>query len=187
VRHARSIFSAVCLLLCVAVVALWVRGYFVSDTVGFGRRRPGDKGWAVGAMHGRGGAGVALVTGIDSNSGVHGFFHDRQPPRYSGELDSTPAVFQALGFSWISIAPPSVPVRGWAVAVPLWFLLLLLMAWPAWHFRTVRRAGPERRRRLGLCVRCGYDLRASAERCPECGQEIPSSAAISQSPSRLTS
>ena len=38
-------------------------------------------------------------------------------------------------------------------------------------FVLVLRRERRRRRRasLGLCVGCGYDLRASAGRCPECG------------------
>jgi predicted amidophosphoribosyltransferase len=34
--------------------------------------------------------------------------------------------------------------------------------------RKTRRA-----KRLGLCPSCGYDLRASPERCPECGVTVP--------------
>lgn len=42
-----------------------------------------------------------------------------------------------------------------------------------WAVVDIRRTWQKRRRRaLGLCVVCGYDLRASAERCPECGTEI---------------
>ena len=57
--------------------------------------------------------------------------------------------------------------RGWRYSVPLWFLVCVTGAVPS--ARAV--SGFRRRRRVtrGLCVHCGYDLRATPERCPECG------------------
>ena len=56
--------------------------------------------------------------------------------------------------------------------VPHWALVLLTGP-PAVLY--LRRVGTMRRRlrvRRGLCGRCGYDLRASGERCPECGEAV---------------
>ena len=55
-------------------------------------------------------------------------------------------------------------VRHWQVMATTAFLPLL---WLAVHGRRARVR--RRRKRRGLCRRCGYDLRASAGRCPECG------------------
>jgi hypothetical protein len=37
----------------------------------------------------------------------------------------------------------------------------------------IRAARAAFRRRDGLCPTCGYDLRGSPDRCPECGSTLP--------------
>lgn len=52
------------------------------------------------------------------------------------------------------------------MAVPWWFLALLFSLLPAraaWIWYRRRRHPP------GYCSACGYDLRATPDRCPECG------------------
>ncbi len=61
----------------------------------------------------------------------------------------------------------------WMLSIPLWmptiaFGSVFCFCRPLLYHR--RR----KRKKLGLCVKCGYDLRASKERCPECGDEFGS-------------
>ena len=63
---------------------------------------------------------------------------------------------------------------GWGVAAPHWVFALFLCSVPAWWI-LVRMTRREERIRVeeGLCRSCGYDIRASDGRCPECGEPLP--------------
>lgn len=52
-------------------------------------------------------------------------------------------------------------------AFPAWLPVAIFVALPI--LAMARKVRGRWRRRNGLCPGCGYDLRASPERCPECG------------------
>jgi hypothetical protein len=61
--------------------------------------------------------------------------------------------------------------RWWTVAIPLWSILVVTALLPA--ARVAGRLRRGRRRRVGLCVSCGYDLTGNKSgACPECGTAI---------------
>jgi hypothetical protein len=74
-----------------------------------------------------------------------------------------------IGTSWYAETDGSVSHFG-LIDIPCWPLAaatsVLASLWIA-RRRTVLKKGH--------CIACGYDLRASKERCPECGREIPAS------------
>lgn len=65
-------------------------------------------------------------------------------------------------------------LKEYGASAPCWMLVLLLSIMPAaWVIHRGRAAAHAvRRKRVGHCRRCGYDLRESPNTCPECGTHV---------------
>ena len=171
-RRLLNVLTAVSLLACVAVAVLWVRSYQWRDGVSFGAH------WSAFTRYGR------LVLWADFNDIPHGAaarplvrgIHRRQSDRGTNLMDRPDYGFAGFGFKRHGWADQPKPTR--MFVVPMWFVASATALPPAlWLLGVYRRRAAAARRASGRCAACGYDLRATPGRCPECGAVAPARAA----------
>jgi hypothetical protein len=85
------------------------------------------------------------------------------------ETYETTFFWQLGGVGFYSIHNPRSGNRHLSLIVPFWLILILTalppLAWLGQRRRARRVPGAQ-----NLCATCGYDLRATPDRCPECGR-----------------
>jgi hypothetical protein len=179
-RIVLNLATAASLALGVLTVLLWVGSYRYYCQYS----RPGDDVQTiVYARSLRGGLQFAKVGSVPA------WFIEAQrlsSPRWRTErLDTPPGSSMTPDNDWQLLDGPRLTtnvrtlgfrlLRGtlfyhspfWSLRIPYWSLALLCLPLPA-----ARGVGWWRRRRTrkqGHCPACGYDLRATPDRCPECG------------------
>ena len=89
------------------------------------------------------------------------------PWEMTGSAGSLWTVLEAIPWNAAEVGWPEA-----AVVLPggAWMTVAVILVVGAHVGLGVHAELLRRRRRLGLCLTCGYDLRASPGRCPECGR-----------------
>ena len=178
------------LLLCLLTIAAFARSLRRSDQFMWQKVEdapPARYQWYLLVTSGRGGLGLshdAEVYDLEAARQVEAAWqggaweymgHASGRPRYPRPPFDT-RQRPKLGF-WVKWQhTPSVVRR--EVIVPYWALAVATGVLPtAWLVRRRRQRLRRRRAKAGLCVNCGYDLRASGTTCPECGDAVNPGAA----------
>ena len=164
-RRLFNILSALSLLLCVVMALLWARSYWVVDSLaGYTDLRL---------------VSVVSVQGSLRLRMIH-FLQPPDPVTVRHGWQTVPVVWKQsgrghLGFYVGNVSFSFAGSRTVDVDIPHWFLFGVSAVSPVWW--CLRRRRNRLKERMGLCLTCGYDLRASKERCPECGTAIAADSA----------
>ena len=171
--RAMGLFTALCLLLCVGVLAAWEKSLRRSYTLSWVWYDP------LQSLYTSSGVMVSYGEVVWSDrwwKPPAGRFAPPEPTgmRYEEDLAWRMPV-NRLGFAWAQTTMPgNLGADEW-LAAPLWLLAAAAGAAPL-LVRGVGALRRRKRRQAGLCRGCGYDLRATPGRCPECGREAAAGA-----------
>jgi hypothetical protein len=169
-RRLFTVGSAVSLVLCLATCLLWVRSLNYADDVvkGCWEFSTGNGTIEIDQTLSDSGSLLSSTTmayrsdRLQNLRGGSGSIRERWPglPGFSlGQL-SVPAFGLSTDPNEVF---PDITTR--YIVLPLWSVVALFGLFPAVYFSRRRRRGEN----TGMCDFCGYDLRATPDRCPECG------------------
>ena len=171
-RRVYNFAAAVSLLLFLAAVSLWARGRlgWTYDGVRYSTDHP----FYVDRFEGSSSPfGVTVFWRADTVPGLPYEWSLRSARSAASETDSvndffsSARVYDGIAGVWWFTGTRAEDRSVYEVFVPHWMLALLTGILP-----TAWAVGRWRRRRTiaaGCCPNCGYDLRATPEKCPECG------------------
>ena len=187
--HLFTLASLVSLLVCVAVALLWARSNRLDVAQVYYNRLPGPDEFYTNYFEAASYSGTLRLR-LHHRHVEPVYFRSRprtlkefatlHPPelRWAGSVGASVDGSRPSGFGAgheVSTPRPGYRSDNWYVAVPAWLAMALLLVMPALWMNQVRKT--RRARRLRLCPGCGYDLRATPDRCPECGAVPPEAAA----------
>jgi hypothetical protein len=179
-RLLRILFNAatvLSLVLCAATLAAWARSYRARDVIWWTRGKPLVR---LEVSTYRGGLFAGALTSVQHNISVPPGSTWRQsaPVTYAEGGGSEGTFFNRFGFAALDYHQHGTYVKR-QFACPYWFIMLLTAILPIARLAGWRRRARRLRMHPSLCRHCGYDCRATPERCPECGTAAITPAPIS--------
>jgi hypothetical protein len=165
-RRLLTLLSAGSLVLCLAAVTLWVRTTALGRLDDFEYMSAETQG-CVWLARGRVYVNYLSTTVSWWEPRPHRWTYVASTWEYAEPASGLQVDALGFGFSRLDGTSAGSPyVDTWTV-VPFWAVTVVTAILPA--SRIAARVRRSRRARAGLCPSCGYDLRASPDRCPECG------------------
>ena len=166
-RRLLNLLTLLSLRMFVVVAAIWLRSYVAWDLMHVrttGRWFHG--GWACGNLR----AGTWLTAENDPPEFTPVRWRAlptiRARELLTGYEAGASYRLNALGFQYLALGNSRAASHR-MVIVPIWAVALATAVMPTWRLHQRRRL--RLRSATGLCLTCGYDLRGTPHRCPECG------------------